>query len=90
MTNVLHREDGPAVECPNGTYQYYIDNKLHRLDGPALFTIGGGKCYYHWIYYDKWLVKRVMSIKTSEEEIKKILIEGQKEYNSLLKLKAFW
>ena len=32
----LHREDGPAVELPDGYKAWYINNRLHRLDGPAL------------------------------------------------------
>jgi hypothetical protein len=31
----LHRTDGPAVEWPDGTREWWVDGKLHRVDGPA-------------------------------------------------------
>ena len=31
----VHREDGPAIERPDGTKGWVIKNKPHRLDGPA-------------------------------------------------------
>jgi len=31
----LHREDGPAVERPNGYKGWYQHGKRHREDGPA-------------------------------------------------------
>lgn len=41
--NLLHREDGPAVEHPDGQKQYYFEGKLHRIDGPAVIHINGYK-----------------------------------------------
>ena len=32
----LHREDGPALICSNGTKKWFIDNEFHRTDGPAV------------------------------------------------------
>ena len=32
----LHREDGPAVELPEGTRFWFLNGKLHREDGPAV------------------------------------------------------
>jgi hypothetical protein len=32
----LHREDGPAVEWPAGTKEWYLNGKRHRVDGPAI------------------------------------------------------
>ncbi|MDP2696416.1 MAG: hypothetical protein Q8O87_04200 [bacterium] len=42
----LHREDGPAIEWPDGTKQWYINDKLHREDGPAIEYINGTKSWY--------------------------------------------
>jgi hypothetical protein len=42
----LHREDGPAVECINGTKAYYINGKRHRVDGPAVEYADESKHYY--------------------------------------------
>jgi len=32
----LHRLDGPALECADGTKAWWVKDKLHRLDGPAM------------------------------------------------------
>lgn len=34
--NLLHREDGPAVEYNNGDKAWFINGILHRKDGPAM------------------------------------------------------
>ena len=34
--NVLHREDGPAIEYSNGDKEYYINGQRHRENGPAI------------------------------------------------------
>lgn len=47
---ILHREDGPAVEFPDGSKSWYINNMLHREDGPAIESINGPK---HWFVYGK-------------------------------------
>lgn len=45
-----HREDGPALESPNGTKMWYRDGKLHREDGPAYEDAEGTK---EWCQYGK-------------------------------------
>ena len=44
--NILHREDGPAIEYADGDKAWYIDDKLHREDGPAVETANGHKAWY--------------------------------------------
>jgi hypothetical protein len=39
----LHREDGPAVEYPNGSKCWYKNGKRHREDGPAIECSNGYK-----------------------------------------------
>ena len=46
-TEIPHREDGPAVECLDGTKYWYKNGKLHREDGPA---------YEHASGYKEWWV----------------------------------
>ena len=41
----LHREDGPAVERPNG-HEWYLYGKRHREDGPAVERADGYKEYW--------------------------------------------
>jgi hypothetical protein len=46
----LHRVDGPAKECPDGSKWWYRNGKLHRVDGPAI------KCPYgheEWYLHGK-------------------------------------
>lgn len=32
----LHREDGPAIEYPDGSEEWHLNGEIHREDGPAL------------------------------------------------------
>lgn len=36
ITNLPHREDGPAVVYPSGTQEWWINGKKHRTDSPAV------------------------------------------------------
>ncbi len=38
----LHRENGPAIEYPDGSYHWYKNGKCHREDGPAIEEITYG------------------------------------------------
>jgi hypothetical protein len=38
-----HREDGPAVEWPDGTKFWYLNGQYHREDGPAVEWADGMK-----------------------------------------------
>ena len=46
LNNLLHREDGPAVQAINGDKSYWIDGMLHREDGPAVEWSNGNKVWY--------------------------------------------
>ena len=49
--DLLHREDGPAIEYANGYYKkWYINGKMHREDGPAVYY---SPAFYQWCYNDK-------------------------------------
>ena len=39
----LNREDGPAVEHPDGHQEWWIEEELHRKDGPAIEYASGKK-----------------------------------------------
>jgi hypothetical protein len=36
LNGELHREDGPALEYPNGYKAWFINGKRHRINGPAI------------------------------------------------------
>ena len=42
----LHKEDGPAMICKDGTRAWYLNGVLHREDGPAVEHAGGSKSWY--------------------------------------------
>jgi hypothetical protein len=46
LNNMLHREDGPAVERADGTNYWYLNGKRHREDGPAIEWCNGTKNWY--------------------------------------------
>ena len=41
-----HREDGPAIEYPNGTKYWYLNDQRHRTNGPAIEDANGYKAWY--------------------------------------------
>ena len=42
----LHRSDGPAVECINGSKSWYENGVLHRINGPAIQLYEGTERYF--------------------------------------------
>ena len=40
-TDILHREDGPAVEYADGSKMWYFNGNRHREDGPAIIHHSG-------------------------------------------------
>jgi len=46
LNNLLHRKDGPAVECAGGNKEWWINGMLHREDGPAIEYTNGEKFWY--------------------------------------------
>ena len=41
LNGKLHREDGPAVECTDGSKKWYFYGNLHREDEPAIELVSG-------------------------------------------------
>ena len=39
----LHRDDGPAIEYPDGHKEWWCHGKIHREGGPALIWCDGDK-----------------------------------------------
>jgi hypothetical protein len=57
-TDLLHREDGPAVEWKNGMKEWWINGKRHRDDGPAVTSSNGAIFRYfngsHFSTKESW------------------------------------
>jgi hypothetical protein len=48
LNDLIHRENGPAIEYPNGTKYWYLNGLFHREDGPAIeWSDGFKEWYYH-------------------------------------------
>ena len=67
--NLLHREDGPAVEWESGTKKWYKNGELHREDGPAIEYSYGNKEWwlndipYSEYEFNKWISKKKLNEK---------------------------
>ena len=46
LNGILHRDDGPAVECVDGEKHWYVNGRCHRNDGPAVEFANGGTEYW--------------------------------------------
>jgi hypothetical protein len=42
----LHRENGPAVIHPDGSYEWFLNGKRHRIGGPAVMLYEKGQEHY--------------------------------------------
>ena len=47
LDGLLHRTDGPAIDCRNGKTEWWRNGLRHRIDGPAM-TWPNGKSEY-WV-----------------------------------------
>lgn len=75
-TEILHREDGPAVESKDGIKYWYQNGQLHREDGPAI-EIHTGTVEY-WINgnpysEEEFKCKTAPAVELTVEEISKRL-----------------
>jgi hypothetical protein len=61
---ILHREDGPAIEGYDGYKAWYINGKRHREDGPAVEYAWSGRS---WYLNDEYLSKQEFLKRTAKE-----------------------
>jgi len=76
LNDVLHREDGPAIEHATGGKFWYRNGKLHREDGPACKHSDGTKLWYlNGVRYSKkkFDVEMDRCKKLTVKEIEKLL-----------------
>jgi hypothetical protein len=57
--DLLHREDGPAIELANGDKGWYKNGKLHRENSPAVEFADGTKSW--------WLNGKQLNCQSQEE-----------------------
>ena len=46
LNDIIQREDGPAIECADGSKYWYKNGQRHRKDGPAVENADGSKMWY--------------------------------------------
>jgi hypothetical protein len=67
LNDELHREDGPALEWPNGSKGWFLHGMLHREDGPAIEEPNGSRGWYLYGQqlteeeFDQWLEKKALN-----------------------------
>lgn len=94
-SSVIHREDGPALVWYTGDTEWYFHGKLHRIGGPALEYVD--------LNYREWSVNGRLhrldgpAIEDGKDNRylwyyygKRLPVSSQKEFEQILKLKAFW
>jgi hypothetical protein len=67
LNNMLHREDGPAIEYADGDKHWYLNGKRHREDGPACKLEDG---YKAWFWKGKIITKKKLR-KKRDKKIRK-------------------
>lgn len=95
LNGKLHREDGPAVEGPDGRKVWFINGERHREDGPAMILNEGSKFWYlhgmrhredgpavEWSnQYKQWFIN---DVELTEEEFNQWLAKKQLKDNLFL------
>jgi len=76
----LHREGGPAVECADGTKEWWQNGKRHREDGPAVEFEDGST---EWWLNGQQLPEEEFNQQMNSCDGKTIVIDG-KEYKLTL------
>ena len=68
--DLLHREDGPAIEWKDGDKYWYKNGLKHREDGPAvLFPNGNGWYYLNDVSYSEENFKKYLLGKKLDKEL---------------------
>jgi hypothetical protein len=89
---LLHREDGPAVEMSDGSWEWLFHGTWHRVGGPAIQIDIGRYWYLHGLLHreDGPAIEYCDGSKRWFYKYKCIPCTSQEEFERLLKLKVFW
>jgi|9_EtaG_2_1085328.scaffolds.fasta_scaffold69621_1 hypothetical protein len=66
LNGKLHREDGPAIEYPNGYKSWWLNGKRHREDGPSIEYASGTK---EWWFNGKRVTEEEVMGKKSQDNV---------------------
>jgi hypothetical protein len=78
----FHRIGGPAIICPNGDQSWWQYGQLHREDGPAR--------EYRYIHNVSTIDRYDPPLIDWWIRGKKVNCKTQKEFEQLMRMKAFW
>jgi hypothetical protein len=84
---------GELVEYSNGAKEWYLNGKLHREDGPAIVYANGDKYWYLNNNYHREDGPAIEYTNGSKEWFindELMSCTTQKEFERLMRLKAFW
>ena len=91
--NQWHREDGPAIECADGTKAWYRNGQYHREDGPAVEYADGSRFWYlngQRHREDGPACEYASGTKYWFINDKQIFCKTNEKFLKLMKLKSFW
>jgi hypothetical protein len=93
LHDMLHRVDGPAVECVDGRKVWYQYGQLHRDGGPATEDVNGEKSWWqhgelHRV--DGAAIEYANGNRDWYYQGIKIDCSSQQDFLKIIKLKAFW
>jgi hypothetical protein len=89
----LHRENGPAVMYIDGTNVWYYHGEIHRDNGPAMEHLNGTKCWYirgQLHREDGPAMEFLNGSGFWYYHNRRVDCASQKEFERLIKVKAFW
>lgn len=61
--DLLHREDGPAIEFNKGLKYWLNNGKIHRDDGPAILNVKTSKYNEYWLNNERATADEIKNIK---------------------------
>ena len=92
LNRKIHRENGLAVKDINGTKEWWINGERHRKNGPAIEYSNGIK---YWFLNGKLHREDGPAIEYHDHKRwyinhERIPCTTQKQFERLMRLKAFW
>ncbi len=72
-TNILHREDGPAVEYISGLKEWHIRGLRHREDGPAV--VFGDETIEWWLNDELYTKEKWFDTLSKDQKTKALYSE---------------
>ncbi len=79
VNGVHHREDGPAIEQPDGTKYWIVNGIRHRLNGPAFIFFTNSRILNGW-YRDGVKLDFINFLETASKEDAEHILWNLEQY----------